>query len=163
MLKLISAYEFDCINERLASFSSDAAEYNANILHNPPLETEHKYLPYVGNGYFGIPISSRNWMYIKQGRTLSLPIKWQPIISNSIPADSIYQEATVTHFTTGIVYKYQCLREGYYIAHQYYAHRSFNGLLVQDMKVFNPASFTREIPLKISTPNWSDSHTESIK
>lgn len=43
----IEAFEDHCINERLASFYFDAAEYNANILHNPPKENEYSYLPYI--------------------------------------------------------------------------------------------------------------------
>ncbi|XP_015594642.1 uncharacterized protein KIAA2013 homolog [Cephus cinctus] len=159
----IEVFEDHCINERLASFYFDAAEYNANILHNPPLEEEHHYLPYIGNGVYGVPISSEGWLYIKHGRTLSLALHWEPLISHVISKGTSYREATVTHFTTGIVYKYQCLRDGYYVDFQYYAHRSFDGILVQDIKVANPSALSKEVPLTAQTSmHWKDSHTESI-
>lgn len=152
------------MNERLASFYFDIVDYNANILHDPPEETDHQYLPYIGNGIYGIPVLPEAWLYIKHGRTLSLPVHWQPLISPALPEGSSYREATVTHYTTGIVYKYQCLRDGYYIVSQYYAHRNFDGILVQDVKVANPSALSQEVTLKSQTSaHWSDSHTEPLK
>ena len=160
----IEALEDHCMNERLAPFRVDAEEYNINILHDPPKEREHRYLPYVGNGVFGIPILPEAWIYIKRGRALTLPIKWQPLISHSLPTSNSHREATVTHFTNGIVHHYQCFRDRYYTEFQYYAHRVFDAILVQDMKIVNPSSLLQNVPLKpqVST-HWSNSHTESIK
>ncbi|OXU28585.1 hypothetical protein TSAR_004806 [Trichomalopsis sarcophagae] len=159
----IEAYEEHCISERLAGFYFDSAEYNANVLFNPPKEDEHTYLPYVGNGLFGIPIQSESWLYIKHGRTLSLPVKWQPLISYQVPEYISYKEATVTHYTKGIVYKYQCFRDGYHIGYQYYAHRELEGIFVQEIKISNPLSNLQELPFKTqASVHWTDSLTESI-
>ena len=104
------------------------------------------------------------WLYIKHGRSVSLPVHWQPLISPVLPEGSSYKEATVTHYTSGIVYKYQCLREGYYIVSQYYAHRSFDGILVQDIKIANPSALSQEVALQTQTSaHWSNSHTEPLK
>lgn len=152
------------MNERLASFYFDAVEYNANILHDPPKENEHQYLPYIGNGVFGVPISPEGWLYIKYGRGLLLPVQWQPLISHPVPKESSYQEATVIHFTNGIVYKYQCLRDGYHIDFQYYSHRSLQGILVQTIKISNSFSLSQEIPLKPQESSyWTNSHVEPIR
>ncbi|KAF7382789.1 hypothetical protein HZH66_013191 [Vespula vulgaris] len=160
----IEAFEHHCMTERLATFYFDAAEYNVNILHDPPLEKEHQYLPYIGNGVFGIPVSPEGWMYIKHGRALLLPIQWQPLVSHPLYENSFYSEATVTHFTTGIVHKYQCLREGYYLSFQYYAHRVLDAILVQDVKIVNPTSLSQEIPLKpLTAAHWANSRLETIK
>ncbi|KAK1120221.1 hypothetical protein K0M31_012588 [Melipona bicolor] len=150
------------MNERLGAFYLDIGEYNANILHNPPKEGEHHYLPYIGNGVFGIPISSEALIYIKRGRALSLPVQWQPLISHQ--KSNFYREATVTHFRNGIVYRYQCFREGYYIEFQYYAHRIFDAILVQDIKITNPFSLPQNVLLKpqMST-HWSNYRIEAIK
>ncbi|CAK9813545.1 Uncharacterized protein KIAA2013 homolog [Anthophora plagiata] len=158
------AFEDRCMNERLAAFHSDIEEYNANVLHNPPKEKEHHYLPYIGNGVFAIPIVPEALIYIKRGRALALPIQWQPLISHTLPRNSFYREAMITHFTNGIVYHYQCLREGYYVEFQYYAHRVFDTILVQDIKITNPLSISQNILLKpqVST-HWSNSHIEVIK
>ncbi|XP_011643806.1 uncharacterized protein KIAA2013 homolog [Pogonomyrmex barbatus] len=160
----IEAFEDRCMNERLASFYFDAVEYNANILHNPPKENEHSYLPYIGNGVFGVPVSPEGWLYIKHGRALLLSVPWQPLISHLIPRDSFYREATIVHFTNGIVYKYQCLREGYHTEFQYYAHRGLDGILMQTVKLSNPFSLSQEVPLKSQeSTHWSNSHIEPVR
>ncbi|XP_031833289.1 uncharacterized protein KIAA2013 homolog isoform X2 [Nomia melanderi] len=160
----IQAFEDYCMNERLAPFRLEAEEYNVNILHKPPKEKEHQYLPYIGNGIFGIPISSEAWVYIKQGRALSLPIQWQPLITHPLPNGNFHTEATVTDFTNGIVYHYQCLRDKYYTEFQYYAHRVYDAIMVQDMKIVNPFSLSQNVPLKpqVST-HWNNAHIELIK
>lgn len=152
------------MSERLAPFRLDAEEYNVNILHNPPKEKENNYIPYIGNGMFGIPILPDAWIYIKGGRALSLPVQWQPLISHSLHRNNHYQEATVTHFTNGIVYHYQCLRDKYYIEFQYYAHRQFHTILVQDVKIVNPFSLPQNVPLKPQmSAHWSNSRIESVR
>lgn len=91
-------------------------------------------------------------------------MQWQPLISYIIPKDSFYREATVAHFTSGIVYKYQCLREGYYIESQYYAHRGLEGILVQIIKISNPFSLSQEVSLRSQESiHWGNSHVEPIR
>lgn len=148
----------------MAGFYFDSAEYNANILFDPPKEEQHHYLPYVGNGVFGIPIQADSWLYIKNGRTLSLPVRWQPLISYQIPRATTHKEATITHYTKGIVYKYQCFRNGYHIGYQYYAHRDLEGIFIQEIKISNPISVPQDFSFMAQTPvHWSDSLTETIK
>ncbi|XP_076246040.1 uncharacterized protein KIAA2013 homolog isoform X2 [Calliopsis andreniformis] len=160
----IQAFEEHCINERLAPFRIDAEEYNVNILHNPPKGEEYYYLPYVGNGIFGIPVVPDAWIYIKRGRALSLPIQWQPLISHPLHKSNPYQEATVTHFTSGMVYHFQCFRDKYYTEFQYYAHRVYDAIFVQDVKIVNSLSLSQNIPLKQQTSTyWSSSNRETIK
>ncbi|KAL7288729.1 hypothetical protein TKK_0017454 [Trichogramma kaykai] len=159
----IEAYNDHCINEKLAGYYFDALDYNVNILSSPPKKDENKYLPYVGNGIFGIPIQNEAWIYVKSGRTLSLPVKWQPLIIYQIPQDAIYREASVTDYTKGIVFKYQCFRDGYQISYQYYAHRLHEGIFVQEIKFSNPMSVSHEFPLRSQVTNyWTDSHLETI-
>lgn len=159
-----AAYEEHCINERLAGFYFDSIEYNANVLYENPTEEQHQYLPYVGNGIFAVPIRPESWLYIKNGRTLSLPVSWQPLIIYQISEGAIYKEATVTHYTKGIVYKYQCFRDGYHIDYQYYAHRELEGIFVQEIKISNPLSVSQDFPFRSQVSvHWSDSLTESIR
>ncbi|XP_011497817.1 PREDICTED: uncharacterized protein KIAA2013 homolog [Ceratosolen solmsi marchali] len=159
----IEAYEERCINEKLAGFYFDSVEYNANILFHPAKEDQRLYLPYVGNGIFGIPIQSQSWLYIKNGRSLSLPVKWQPLIIYQVSEDTLYREATITHYTKGIVYKYQCFRDGYHTSYQYYAHRDLEGIFVQAIKISNPLSISLELPFKSQASlHWSESLVEPI-
>ncbi|XP_015433835.1 PREDICTED: uncharacterized protein KIAA2013 homolog [Dufourea novaeangliae] len=158
------AFEEYCLSERLAPFRLDAEEYNVNILHNPPKETDKRYLPYIGNGIFGIPISPDAWLYIKRGRALSLQVQWQPLISHPLSKGNFHKEATVTDFTNGIVYQYQCLRDKYYTEFQYYAHRVFDAIMVQHIKIVNPFSLSQNVPLKPQvSAHWSNARMESIK
>ncbi|XP_012258142.2 uncharacterized protein KIAA2013 homolog [Athalia rosae] len=160
----IEAFEDQCINERLAMSFFETAEYNANIMRDSSTFEDQSYLAYVGNGVFGIPITADACLYIKHGRTLSLKVPWQPIIAHSIPEGSLYREATVTYFTTGIVQRYQCFREGYYLEFQYYAHRGLDGILVQDIKLVNPSASSHEVPLKSqASGRWSDSRSETVQ
>ncbi|XP_078037455.1 uncharacterized protein KIAA2013 homolog [Augochlora pura] len=160
----IQAFEDYCMNERLAPFQSEADEYNVNILHKPPRENEHQYLPYIGNGIFGVPIASDAWIYIKQGRALSLPIQFQPLISHPLPSDNLHTEATVTDFINGVIYHYQCRRDKYYIEFQYYAHRIYDAIMVQDVKIVNPFSLSQNVPLKPQgSAHWSNTRIELTK
>ncbi|XP_066584652.1 uncharacterized protein KIAA2013 homolog [Prorops nasuta] len=159
----IEVFEDHCINERLVGFYFDAAEYNANVLHNPPEQKDIKYLPYIGNGAFGIPVTSDGWIYIKHGRSLLLPVMWKPLIVHVPTEGAVYREATVTHFTSGIVHKYQCLRDGYHVDFQYYAHRGLDGLLMQDLKIANPSPFFREVSLELQPSQWHKAQIESVK
>ncbi|XP_015510287.1 uncharacterized protein KIAA2013 homolog [Neodiprion lecontei] len=157
----IEAFEDQCINERLASAFFDAAEYNAII---SPSSDDHSYLPYVGNGVFGIPVTPEAWLYIKHGRTLSLRVPWQPILTHPNSDNTPSREATVTHLTTGIVHRYQCFREGYHVEFQYYAHRSLDRIFVQEIKIANPLAVSQEVPLKPQTSmHWRDSGTEAVQ
>lgn len=151
------------MDERLAGFYFDTMEYNANTLHNPKLQGEFPYLPYVGNGIFGVPIEHGGMMYIKYGKTLSLAIPWQPLIYYEPAKNSIYKEATVTHFTMGMVYNYQCFREGYYIGFQYYAHRDLDGIFVQEVKISSPTT-SNQMEIKLNSPNkknWINADDET--
>ena len=159
-----AAFQDSCIKEKLGAFYFDTVEYNANILHNPAQDTDKKYLPYIGNGIFGVEITQDGWLYIRHGRTLLLPVHWQPLVSYSVPDGSLHREATVTHFTNGIVYKYQCLSDGYHIDSLYYAHRSLDGILVQDTNIVNPSSSNQEVALKLPVNmHWSEFEIKTVK
>ena len=92
-----------------------------------------------------------------------MQVPWQPLIYHETAKDTIYREATVMHYTSGIVYKYQCLREGFYIGYQYYAHRELDGILVQDIKISNPSGISQELTFKSQqkSVHWDNAVTET--
>lgn len=139
-----------CMEDRLTSFYSDALEYDANIVHSPPHDSEHAYLPYVGNGMFGIPIKFESSILIRNGRTLSLTVPIRPLVTVSLAGQ--FSEATVVRYLDGVVYRYQCMRMGLYVKHQYYAHRTIPGLLVQEIKVVNPSDMNLNLEVSQSSP-----------
>ncbi|XP_071439153.1 uncharacterized protein KIAA2013 homolog isoform X3 [Hetaerina americana] len=154
-----------CLSDRLLPFYFENEEFNANILHVPKRSNEKPYLPFVGNGIFGLDIYSDRSLYIKKGRTLSVSVPVSPLVEFSLEPDS-YHEATVVQYITGILYKFQCFSSGSYISYQYYAHRTLPSVLVQDIKITNPTS--EPMHLRILPPNllhWpsADSHMLSFQ
>lgn len=81
------------MEDRLTSFYSEASEYDANILHSPPLEGEHAYVLYVGNGIFGLPVKFDANILIRNGRTLSLAVPVRPLVAVSLAGK--FSEASV--------------------------------------------------------------------
>lgn len=146
-----------CMEDRLTSFYSEASEYDANIVHSPAKDGEHSYLPYVGNGVFGLPVNYDAKIMIRNGRTLSLEVPIRPIVTVSLSGK--FSEATVVRYLDGVVYRYQCMRLGLYVKYQYYAHRTIPGLLVQEIKVVNPSDVNLNLDVLHSSPpnSWLSS------
>ncbi|KAK6643145.1 hypothetical protein RUM43_004648 [Polyplax serrata] len=134
-----------CIQDRLTSFYSESFEYNVNIRHVPPEMNEKPYVAYVGNGVFGIEINKHSQMYIRHGRTLSLHSLVHPIVYLQNYYMSSFKEAIVTNYLTGIVHVFQCYKGGVYASYQYYAHRTYQTVFVQDIKVSNPTDVNLDI------------------
>ncbi|XP_068082340.1 uncharacterized protein KIAA2013 homolog [Anabrus simplex] len=143
-----------CLQERLNSFYFDASEFNANVQHIPLKSDEKPYLPYVGNGIFGLSLSFNTPLYIKVGRTLGLPVPWHPIVQVNGDKTTI-REAIVVHYLTGTAYRFQCFSSGLFISYQYYAHRTMPSILVQDVKITNPTSENLELELEqLPSTKW---------
>lgn len=136
-----------CLKDRLTSFYSEAYEYNANIRHIPAYPDEKTYVSYVGNGLFGIEVNRNSQLYFKQGRSLSLPTHIYPLVNLHNIYITSYKEATVTNYLTGIVHVFRCYRGGIYASFQYYAHRTLQSILVQEIKVSNPTDSNFEISI----------------
>lgn len=154
------------MKEKLSSSLSDVREYNAFVNYDNSLieDEQPSYLSYVGNGMFGIPVKSESWLYIRKGRTLSLKVPWQPIITHNIPEGTIYKSATLTHFVNGVVTNYQCFGDGYNIEFKYYAHRTLDKIFVQEIMIANPLAVSQEISLKPqNSVKWGDSRTEAVQ
>lgn len=158
-------FEDRCLNDLLSKFHPGSVEYNLNILHDPPRSNEHNYLPYVGNGVFGIPVALDSVIHIKQGRSLSLPVQFQPFVYHSMRDNELLgKEASVMDYTKGIVYNYQCIREGYYVESQYYASRVMENILVQEMQIINTLTVKQNVKLdKQEVKRWTNSRIEIIK
>lgn len=137
-----------CLRDRLTSFYSESFEYNVNIKHVPVENDEKPYVAYVGNGVFGVEINKDSQVYFRQGRSLSLPTFIFPIVYLQNYYMTSYKEAFVTNYLTGIVHAFQCYKGGVYASFQYYAHRTHQSILVQDIKISNPTDLNFEITLQ---------------
>ncbi|PSN55816.1 hypothetical protein C0J52_02479 [Blattella germanica] len=130
-----------CLSDRLTAFYFGAEEFNANIQHIPLHSGEKPYIPYSGNGVFGIHIHPDSPFYIRNGRILSLPVNYHPIVSVTASLGSGKPlEAIVVHYLSGVVHRFQCYSSGLYITYQYYAHRTLPAIFTQDIKIIQPRS-----------------------
>lgn len=97
-----------CIDDRLTPFYIKSLEYNANIKHYPSdtskTTVENNFIPYIGNGLFGLEIQEDANIQIKYGRVLSLPVFFHPIVSVSHKSID-NRGATVVDYQNGIVHR----------------------------------------------------------
>lgn len=138
-----------CLDDRLTPFYNKAAEFNALIKHfgdsgeNDPL-SEHfdrlsqRFVPYAGNGYFGLEIARDAMFHVKYGRHLSQAIPYKPIVEFEYNDGSGMElngkQATVVDFVNGIVHKYQCFGSDFFITNDFYGKK--NPFLITMKKYF---------------------------
>lgn len=106
-----------CIDDRLTPFYLKSLEFNAHIRHFPAddsaiastattttVRRKDNYIPYVGNGMFGLEIAAESHFMIKNGRNLGLPVLFHPIISVSSQVAG-QRDATVIDYQSGVVHR----------------------------------------------------------
>ncbi|KAK3873255.1 hypothetical protein Pcinc_021727 [Petrolisthes cinctipes] len=154
---------------RLDRFWQAAQELDVHILHSPPQLEERPFLPYVGNGLLGISCDQESPLYIRSGRTLSLPINYRPITLVSLDG-MLLKEALVTEYMSGVVHRVQAWEQSNGIGgaldvlYQIYAHRTMPSLLLQDIKVINPTD--RDVIVEVEQMglgDWPEATTNTIK
>ncbi|XP_077296432.1 uncharacterized protein KIAA2013 homolog [Arctopsyche grandis] len=120
-----------------------------------------RYVPYLANGHIALTYTSDSHFAIKEGRTLALPLFFHPIVQANVP-DS--EDATLTDYRSGIVYKYSCSPYGYDVTHSAYAHRAIPSLLVQQLRFSNPTSANIQLSLKIPRiSEWSTAVKQTVR
>ena len=82
---------------RLDRFWQAAQEYDVHILHSPPHPDEQPYIPYVGNGVLGVTLDHESPIYIRSGRTLSLPVLFRPIALVSLDGEPMWDLFRCVH------------------------------------------------------------------
>ncbi|VVC38341.1 Hypothetical protein CINCED_3A016941 [Cinara cedri] len=138
--------------------------FDANIKHEPLDINEKPYKEFVGNGYIGVTLDYDSPIYIKDERSLSIPVYWHPIIKLNIEAPS--QLATVVNYKNGIAYRYECFANKLQSNIKYYAYRALPSILVQDIELMNPSDFILFVKLNqpMRKPHaWSLYSTRIIK
>lgn len=151
------------MDDRLTPFYLQNSEFDANIRHNPPLEKENDYIAYVGNGIFGLEIQDDSYLNIKSGRTLSLPVYFHPIVSLS-SRNGISRESTVVEYINGIVHRFQCFGDNFFVATQFYAHRNMPSVFVQEIQITNIKNQLIDVELILPRiSDWPTAVTQTIK
>ncbi|ELU16232.1 hypothetical protein CAPTEDRAFT_221835 [Capitella teleta] len=147
-----------CIESKLEKFRTKVESYDAVVNHFPPFEGEKTFVSYIGNGHIATAISPESNLYIKHGRTVSVPIKFYPIISINIDGYKS-SEAHVTDIRSGLVYRVQCFEagSGYCInaASQFYVHKTRPSVLIQEFRIENPTDRAVTIDMdQIGVSDW---------
>lgn len=69
------------LEKHLIRLQLEANEFNSHIQYSPLKIGEKSYLPFIGNGLFGIVAEESSPLYIKSLRTLNIPVFWHPIVT----------------------------------------------------------------------------------
>lgn len=153
---------------RLDRFWQAAQDQDVHIMHSPTrLPEEQPYLPYIGNGVLGVTLDHDSPIYIRSGRTLSLPVNFRPIALVSLDGQEVH-EALVTEYRNGIVHRLQAWKQpggaALDVMYQIYAHRSLPSLLLQDIKVVNPSDQDTLVDVEqMGLGDWPSAATNTIK
>lgn len=125
-----------CMDDRLTPYYPKAMDFNAYIVHytssddteslSYPLDQRN--VPYIGNGWFGLEIAEDANLHIKFGRHLSQLINYQPIIGLIHRPDMIddftsqldTKQAAVVDYLNGIVHRFQCFGNDFFISQNFY-------------------------------------------
>lgn len=159
-------HTFRCMDDRLTPFYLQNLEHNVNIRHQPAYEHEHDAVPYVGNGWFGVEIQADAHLNVFRGRALLQPVAFHPIVSVGGGGGGVEsaREATVVEYLSGIVHRFQCFPEGYFVAYQYYAHRTMPAVLVQELQITNTKNQLVDVELVLPRiTDWPTAVTKSVK
>lgn len=150
-----------CMDDRLTPYILQNYEYDANIRHVAPLlPGERDYTPYVGNGYIGLEVAHDAALNIKHGRSMQLPIRFQPVVS-VLQNGGAEKEATVVEYLTGMVHRFQCFA-GYFVSYTLYAHRTQPNVLMQELQITNTRNLIENIELILPRNRLPKSSTRNI-
>lgn len=125
-----------CLDDRLTPFYAKSAEFNALIQHygrsddpsGSPLPLNQHFIPYIGNGWFGLEIGMQAKLNVKYGRHLSQSVNYYPIVttleqqssSEDIAGQSEAKDSIVVDYVNGIVHQFQCFNKDLFVAHSFY-------------------------------------------
>jgi len=144
-----------CVADRLAQLHS--------LLETGNGHTDLDHLSYVGNGYIGLSVTPDSQINIKSKRTLSIPVPFKPLVSVRVVGGEVSSDGVqVTDYQAGTVTELTCLagrREEDFVTvtSTVYAHRTVAGVLVQDIKIYNPNSHTVQLAINsLGISGWED-------
>ena len=150
-----------CCFDKLSRWQSNVGRFNSHN-HTSPL------LAYVGNGYFGMSVSSDSEINIKSKRTLSVPVPFKPLVKLTLVGEGQEELGVVTDYIRGVVRVGSCHQEqGSFedpvtVTSNVIAHRTVPGVLVQDIRVHNPTSQPKQIGLeRLGISQWETAKSYS--
>ena len=150
-----------CVADRLQQLQSVLDAGNGH--------TDLEQLSYVGNGYIGLSVSPESQINIKSKRTLSIPVPFKPLVSVRVAGEegSHSEAVQLTDYLAGTVTELSCLaasREEDFVTvtSTVYAHRTVGGVVVQDIKIYNPNSHSVQLATSsLGISGWEDAVSSS--
>lgn len=144
-----------CIEDHVAQMYHNVAKQL--FVFRPDEESENAYLPFVGNGLFGVIFHPQRNLYLKDTRTLSVNTHWNPLLS--INPSIFMKEVFFTNTLTGTVNRYQCFSNGLIVSSMFLAHRTVPNLFYQDIIISNPTDHELIIEFEqMKYPDWTPSN-----
>ncbi|CAF1271618.1 unnamed protein product [Rotaria sp. Silwood1] len=141
-----------CLQNRLEQFLRDQAEMNAIFNHEPIQYGEIVSLPFTGNGYLGLSLSSQSQIQLLTDiRSSFISTGYSPIvrISSDTWEDS---SATILQMKEGLVRRIQCFKfseeRSAHVTHLLYIHRKRPSLIVQEIDIINPSEHSLDLDFK---------------
>lgn len=167
----VSDSSSSCLDERLAPFLLAESQFNAHIRRYnsagklTPVSDKHqsRFVPYVGNGQFGLEVEADAHLWLRNGRHLSLPVNFHPIVTVS-PSEVVQQSATVTDYVNGLVHRFQCFADNYDVSYTYYAHRRMPQVFVQELRINNARNQLVDVELRSARmSDWPFASSQIVK
>lgn len=152
------------LENRLMMIQKSTNDLSGNIQHEPLKTNEKVYLPFVGNGLFGVVIKRDSVVHIRKDRVLTLPVMYHPIVW--VEFELMSKTAQALDYVSGTAYTVSCYMNDICITSQYYAHRTLPNIFVQDIEVVNPASYNAKVYLArevFDHDTWTHVETGTLK
>ncbi|UJR37786.1 hypothetical protein I4U23_030477 [Adineta vaga] len=141
-----------CLRNRLEQFSRDHEEMSTIFNHEPIQYGEIVSLPFTGNGYLGLSLSSQSQIQLLTDiRSPFISSGYSPIVhisSDTWEASSV----TIVQMKQGLVRRIQCFKfsqeRSAHVTQTLYVHRQRPSLIVQEIEIINPSEHTFDLELQ---------------
>eukprot|EP00095_Tigriopus_kingsejongensis_P001072 snap_masked-scaffold1123_size61443-processed-gene-0.0 protein:Tk01072 transcript:snap_masked-scaffold1123_size61443-processed-gene-0.0-mRNA-1 annotation:"AGAP010005-PA" len=157
-----------CIGDKMITFADDISHLNAHTQHHPWRVSDRNYIPYVGNGNVGVAADSEANLLVLGHRQLSASVPFKPIahVAPDSGHVSLEESAILVHYLSGMVQKVRCYQTNrgswLSVSQQFYAHRAFPAVLVQEIKMNNPGSTSQLFNIeRLGITDWVDARSRT--
>jgi len=150
-----------CLAKKLLRYNDLLTHYNGH-------REEDQFVSYVGNGHVGLSVSAESEIYVKFKRSLSMAVNYKPLVSVFLEDGGQLESAQVTDYRQGVVSSLMCLggdeweEEPVSITSNVFAHRILPGLIVQEVKIYNPGQRTAQLSIeKLGITQWEGATSQT--
>ena len=136
----------------MEEYSIDQTEMNTIFNHEPIHYGEIVSLPFTGNGYLGLSLTSQSQVqFLPDIRSPFISSGYTPLIQISSDTWTV-SSASILQLKQGLVRRIQCLKfnseRSAFVSHLLYTHRKRSSLIIQEIEINNPTEFTLDLDLR---------------